>query len=149
MGKIIEVRCKCGHKEEFLTGTGIMYSPMNVFTCCLHTGGDPLLLSVMRKSAMRDKALELVRNGAQPLGFGHTIMISPKTGRLYSRFMFGLMLDDGTVWRPKYRESRTGAVLEDLAEDSCFGSVKSLGDAVCPECGRKGLLSAAETDEWS
>ena len=149
MGKIIEVRCKCGHTEEFLTGTCIMYSPMNVFTCCLRTGGDPLLLSVMRKSAMRDRALELVRNGAQPLGFGHTIMISPKTGLLYSRFMFELMLDDGTVWRPEYRESRTGAVLKDLAEDSFFDSFKPLSDAVCPECGKKGLLTSAETDEWS
>jgi hypothetical protein len=63
--------------------------------------------------------------------------------------MFELMLDDGTVWRPEYRESRTGAVLKDLAEDSFFESFKSLSDAVCPECGRKGLMTAEETDEWS
>jgi len=126
MGQGYDLKCSvCEYRVYVTEGVGMMYSPNAVFygrcddpnhnwSIGLPDGycedGKPLLINLIKSKKTKDKAFELLANGAVPDDddYGHELFLCPKCLRLSNRFYFKLLSEKGD-FEPDYSCSHCGA----------------------------------------
>ena len=126
MGQGYDLKCStCEYRVSVAEGIGMMYSPNAVFygrcddrsqkwSIALPDGycedGKPLLLDLVKSKKIKDKAFELLANGAVPDEYGHELYLCPKCLRLSNRFYFKL-LSEKEDFEPDYQCSHCKTLL--------------------------------------
>ena len=172
MGQGYSLKCSsCDYSISVTEGVGMMYSPHAVFygRCDDPTQNwsiafpdgyceddKPLLLSLVKSKRIKDKAFELLANGAAPVDFdyGHELYVCPKCMRLANRFHFKLE-SPSEQYEPNYRCSNCKALLHRVevkfAKDGNGKVVyknKRAANWKCPECGGDRLVYGEDMIMW-
>ena len=157
MGKAYELKCsQCEYGISVLEGFGFAYSPDAVFFghCDDPTQNwsvacpdgycekdKPYLLELVDDEVIRDKAFELLANGATPDNYGHELYACPKCMRLANRFYFELM-SPNEQFVPDYKclACKTSLLrVKVLRERNGRGKIvyrnNHQANWKCPECG--------------
>ena len=172
MGKGYVLKCSsCDNSISVIEGVGMMYSPHAVFygRCDDPTQNwsiafpdgyceedKPLLLSLVKSKRIKDKAFDMLADGATPTDFeyGHELYVCPKCMRLANRFYFKLE-SPSEQYEPDYRCSTCKTLLRRIEvkfdnDDSAKVEYKNhrAVDWKCPECGGARLISDGNMIMW-
>ena len=162
MGQSFDLKCSTCDYSVFVTeGVGMMYSPNAVFygRCDNLTenwsvafpdgyceNDKPMLLSLVKSKRIKDKAFELLANGATPDEYGHELYSCPKCAQLTNRFYFKLT-SPTEQFEPDYRCSKCKSSLcrvEMRFDNDGNGEIVYKNHRKvnwkCPECGGDRLV---------
>jgi len=163
MGDRYEIRCSsCGYGLEVTEGVGWLYSPKTVFyghcndppqnwSVAFPDGycefDKPLLFSLVKNKSIRNKAFDLLANGAKPKYYGHELYMCPECMRFSNRFYFRLRSPDGN-YEPDYKCGRCKTELkrvmiesDDVRTKVVYTKYKREVNWKCPKCGGKEIES--------
>ena len=130
----------CDYSFGFYEGTGMKYSPERVFS--LEEDKPPLLVSLVEENKVREKAIQLLAEGAEPeKEYGHELYGCKTCHHLAGKFYFRLASSAGKHV-PNYRCANCKKRLKRLTENEfatlAFKSsqmeVYSESAWKCPEC---------------
>ena len=173
MGQMFELKCaSCDYGIAYTKGVGMMDSPDAVFYgCCEDSNptqrwsvafpygfcedGKPRLRSFVKSKRVRDKAFDLLNNGAVPdEEYGYELFVCPKCNRLKSNFFFRLHSSDGD-FEPDYRCVNCRTTLQRVElntddDDRCdtLHITTNQGTWKCPECGCEELKCGSRFIMW-
>ena len=142
MGKTFTAYCeKCKKLYNFDVGIGRAYSKE-----ILLDSNNQFNLSVLykRNSKRKKELLELLKKGEFTLeeDYGHKMCICDTCGKIYSRFIFSLIKEDGTKFEPKYKCRECGRLLRTLLEEEIIKK-----EFICPDCNCK--IKFYESGKWN
>lgn len=161
MGRQYRLKCSaCDYSVSINEGVGMMHSPHAVFygVCDdptqnwsvafpdgLREREKPLLLSLVKSTAIKKRAFALLQSGATPKNnYGHSLYDCPKCHRLYDRFYFCLK-SENEIYEPDYKCPNCRTVLKKVdlvVENETLKIVhedNSIADWHCPKCGNTSL----------
>jgi len=171
MGEAYSIKCSsCDYGLWVTEGIGMMYSPNAVFygrcddpsqnwSIAFPDGycknDKPLLLSLVKSKTIKEKAFELLTNGAHPDNdYGHELFVCPKCMRLSNRFHFKL-ISPSENFEPDYKCSKCrvslNRVIAKQGKNGCYKLTqrnKQRVDWKCPDCGGDQLISGVDYILW-
>ena len=155
MGSGFTVKCEqCGFEKPFRLGIGFRYSPESVFYGKAakpnwstsfrdydYEGREPLIASLIKDPALREEALNLIRNGGLPdtdiHAYGHEIYSCQHCKGLNEEFYFRITTEE-EIFEPKYKCPTCGhsQICLHIGKGGKVDSRK-IGELACPSCGKK------------
>ena len=171
MGQGYGIKCSaCDYGLTVTEGVGMMYSPNAVFygrsndqsqnwSIAFPDGyckdDRPLLLSLVKSKRIKERAFELLANGATPDDeYGHELFVCPKCMRLANRFYFKLLSLTGN-FEPEYHCTKCKTSLwrvELTSEAECQPEIiyksQSKVDWKCPDCGNERIVYDGHMILW-
>jgi len=121
MGTAYEIRCgKCGYKDLFRLGVGMMYfSLQNVLDNLHYTKRDEIRKLLDTYSIENEY-------------YAHELFVCPKCNRLFERFFVQFNYDQNKTFKTEYRCTKCKSKLKRI-------SIDQLNDYPCHICGSKNL----------
>ena len=171
MGKGYGMKCSsCDYGISVTEGVGMMYSPNAVFygrcddptqnwSIAFPDGycekNKPMLLSLVKCDKIKEKAFELLANGATPdFGYGHELYACPKCMRLDINFYFKLV-SPTEQFEPAYQCSNCDTTLRRVQTKICLDGSRGMVfknnrkiNWKCPECSGNKLMDDGNVIMW-